>query len=126
MALFSKPPAKKPDPAKAEPRSTGPRPVSAREVAAQAAVPPRFHTEAILHARMYSPEEALERSIVHGVVRPAERVAEEARAAAAPLAALDQAAYAISKARHRAMVVKWATELLETEVGALPSRATIK
>src|SRR5436309_15081881 len=93
---------------------------------AQAAVPPRFHTEAILHARMYSPEEALERSIVHGVVRPAERVAEEARAAAAPLAALDQAAYAISKARPRAMVVKWATELLETEVGALPSRATIK
>ena len=95
-------------------------------VLAQAAVPPRFHTEAILHARMYSPEEALERSIVHGVVRPAERAAEEARAAAAPLAALDQAAYAISKARHRAMVVKWATELLETEVGALPSRATIK
>ncbi|TMB17541.1 MAG: crotonase/enoyl-CoA hydratase family protein [Deltaproteobacteria bacterium] len=95
-------------------------------VLAQAAVPPRFHTEAILHARMYSPEEALERSIVHGVVGPAERVAEEARAAAAPLAALDQVAYAISKARHRAMVVKWATELLETEVGALPSRATIK
>src|SRR5436190_23058309 len=77
-------------------------------VLAQAAVPPRFHTEAILHARMYSPEEALERSILHGVVRPAERVAEEARAAAAPLAALDQAAYAISKARHRAMVGKWA------------------
>jgi len=95
-------------------------------VLAQSAVPPRFHTEAILHARMYSPEEALERNIVHGVVRPAESVVEEAGAAAAPLAALDQAAYAISKARHRAMVVKWATDVLETEMGALPSRTTIK
>ncbi len=95
-------------------------------VLAQAAVPPRRHTEAILHARAYSPEEALERHIVHEVVRPAERVVAEARAAAAPLAALDQTAYAISKARHRAMAVKWAAEQLETEIGALPSRAAIK
>ena len=56
----------------------------------------------------------------------AERVVAEARAAAAPLAALDQTAYAISKARHRAMAVKWAAEQLETEIGALPSRAAIK
>jgi enoyl-CoA hydratase len=95
-------------------------------VLAQAAVPPRFHTEAILHARAYSPEDALERHIVHGVVRPAERVVEEARVAATSLTALDQTAYAISKARHRAMVVGWALEQLETEVGALPSRAAIK
>src|SRR5213594_4156202 len=95
-------------------------------VLAQAAVPPRWHTEAILHARAYSPEEALERHIVHEVVRPAERVVAEARAAAAPLAALDQTAYATSKARHRAMAVKWAAEQLETEIGALPSRAAIK
>ena len=95
-------------------------------VLAQAAVPPRWHTEAILHARPYSPEEAFERHIVHGVARPAERVVEEARAAAVPLAALDQTAYAISKSRHRAMVVKWAAEQLEAEIGALPSRATIK
>ncbi len=95
-------------------------------VLAQAAIPPRRHTEAILHARAFSPEEAFERHIVHGVARPAERVVEEARAAAAPLAALDQKAYAISKSRHRAMVVKWAVEQLEAEIGALPSRATIK
>src|SRR5206468_8241186 len=43
-------------------------------VLAQAAVPPRWHTEAILHARPYSPEEAFERHLVHGVARPAERV----------------------------------------------------
>jgi len=95
-------------------------------VLAQAAIPPRRHTEAILHARAFSPEEAFERHILHGVARPAERVVEEARAAAAPLAALDQQAYAISKSRHRAMVVKWAVEQLEAEIGALPSRATIK
>ena len=95
-------------------------------VLAQAAIPPRRHTEAILHARAFSPEEAFERHIVHGVARPAERVVEEARAAAAPLAALDQKAYAISKSRHRAMVVKWAVEQLEAEIGALPSRATVK
>src|SRR6184192_3850239 len=59
-------------------------------VIAASAVPHRRHTDAILHARAYSPEEALERHIVHEVVRPAERVVAEARAAAAPLAALDQ------------------------------------
>jgi len=32
-------------------------------VLAQAAVPPRWHTEAILHARPYSPEEAFERHL---------------------------------------------------------------
>ena len=95
-------------------------------VLAQAAVPPRRHTEAILHARAYSPEEALEQHIVHEVVRPAERVVPAARAAAGPLAALDQTAYAISKARHRAMAVRWAAEQLETEIAALPSRAAIK
>src|SRR5206468_3243858 len=95
-------------------------------VPAQAAFPPRRHTEAILHARAYSPEEALEQHIVHEVVRPAERVVPAARAAAGPLAALDQTAYAISKARHRAMAVRWAAEQLETEIAALPSRAAIK
>lgn len=89
---------------------------------AQSAVPPRWHTEAILHARAYSPDEALERGIVDAVARPASAVVEQARAAAAPLAVLDQPAYAVSKARHRAMAVTWANELLETEVARLPAR----
>src|SRR5438046_10454303 len=58
-------------------------------VLAQAAIPPRRHTEAILHARPFSPEEAFERHIVHGVERRAQLVAADARAAAAALAALD-------------------------------------
>jgi enoyl-CoA hydratase len=91
-------------------------------VLAQSAVPRRWHTEAILHARAYSPDEALERGIVDRVARPAAAAVEQARAAAAPLAALDQAAYAVSKARHRAMNVKWASELLETEMARPPAR----
>lgn len=82
---------------------------------AQAAVPPRWHTEAILHARPYSPEEALEKGLVHAVCRPAERVIDDAGAAAAMLGALDQNAYGQSKARLRAMSVKWASDVLETE-----------
>jgi len=91
-------------------------------VLAQSAVPPRWHTEAILHARAYSPDQALERGIVDAVARPASAILEQAHAAAAPLAALDQAAYAVSKARHRAMAVDWATKLLETEIARLPAR----
>ena len=92
-------------------------------VLAQSAIPRRWHTEAILHARAYSPDEALERGIVDGVAQPAERLLDAARAAATPLAALDQVAYATSKARHRAMAVRWAVDLLETEASELPSRA---
>jgi enoyl-CoA hydratase len=82
---------------------------------AEAAVPWRWHTEAILHARAYGPAEALERGLVHGVARPAERLLDEARAAAAPLAALDTAAYAGSKRRLRAPAVEWAEARLEAE-----------
>jgi enoyl-CoA hydratase len=81
---------------------------------AQAAIPPRWHTEAILHARAYSPEEALERRIVDGVAS-AERLLVEARAAAAPLTALDQKAYGAAKARLRAPAVAWASRVLEEE-----------
>jgi len=92
---------------------------------AESAVPPRRRTEAILHARAYAPDEALDRNIIHGVARPAGLVLDEALAAATPLAALDQKAYALSKTRYRAKAVKWAMDVLETEMGALPSRAKI-
>jgi enoyl-CoA hydratase len=91
-------------------------------VLAESAIPPRRRTEAILHARAYSPDEAAERGIVDAVARPAGAVVEQARAAAAPLAALDQAAYAVSKARQRARAVEWANGLLETEAARPPAR----
>ncbi len=84
-------------------------------VLAQSAVPTRWHTEAILHARPYAPAEALARGIADGVA-PADRLLADATAAAAALAPLDQAAYATAKARHRAAAVEWASQRLEPEV----------
>jgi enoyl-CoA hydratase len=86
----------------------------------QAAIPSRWHTEALLHARAYTPDEALERGIVHGVSRPAELVLDDATAAARSLGALDQKGYAISKARLREAAVRWASDRLEAEMVALP------
>ena len=87
---------------------------------ASAAIPSRWHTEALLHARAYTPAEALARGMIDGVASPGERVRAEASAAAAPLCALHQGAYAVSKARHRAVAVRWASELLESEMVSLP------
>jgi enoyl-CoA hydratase len=84
---------------------------------AQSAVPARWQTEAILHARAYTPDEALDRGIIDRVARPAERVVETARELAAGLRSLDQGAYATAKARHRAMAIRWAEEHLEPELG---------
>ncbi len=92
---------------------------------AHSAIPTRWHTEAILHARMYAPAEALERGIVDATAPP-ERLLEQARGAAASLAPLDQTAYAISKKRHRAREVAFVGDLIEKEIGALPSRATVR
>jgi enoyl-CoA hydratase len=87
-------------------------------VLAQSAIPIRWQTEAILHARPYTPDEAFERGILSGVV-PAERLLHAARAAAAPLAALDLGAYATAKSRQRAMAVRWASDHLEAEMAGL-------
>jgi len=89
---------------------------------AQSAIPTRWHTEAILYARAYAPREALERGIIDAVAAP-ERLLDDAHALAAPLASLDQQAYAGSKQRHRAMAVEWARARLESEIAGLPSRA---
>ena len=89
-------------------------------VLAQAAIPPRWHTEALLHARAYTPAEAFERGLVDGVVSP-DGLLERARAQAGGLAGLDQAAYAASKVRHRAMAVAWAAERLESELSGVPA-----
>lgn len=91
-------------------------------VIAHAGIPARWHNEALLHARPYSPDEALERGMIDGVARPAERVLEAAHAAASPLAALDQASYATTKARHRAMAVEWASRLVEAEMTGFKPR----
>jgi enoyl-CoA hydratase len=80
-----------------------------------AAMPPRWHNEALLHARAYSPAEALERGMIDGVV-PVERIEEHARAAATSLAPLGGHAYAATKRRMRADAVERAERVLVEEM----------
>lgn len=88
---------------------------------AESAVPSRWQTDAILHARPFTPDEAFECGLVGAVARPAERLRDLARDAATRLKPLDLGAYAAAKARLRARAVRWAEERLEPElVSAAP------
>ncbi|MFQ5458137.1 MAG: crotonase/enoyl-CoA hydratase family protein [Myxococcota bacterium] len=82
---------------------------------AQSATPPRWHTEAILHARLYTPEEALDRGIIDRIVTSAEDLGREALAAAAGLAALDTKAYAVAKTRMREPGVNHVRQFIERD-----------
>ena len=84
-------------------------------VICQSAIPVRWQTEALLHARSYTPAEALERGMIDEVVPP-DAVLERARAAATALTALNRDAYAASKRRLRAQAVDWAKQHLEEEM----------
>ncbi len=90
-------------------------------VISEKAIPPRWHTEALLHAHAYTPDEAHEKGMLDGVTPPGELLT-VALDAATPLAALDPTGYATTKQRQRAMVVRWATELIPAEMVGLPRR----
>lgn len=90
-------------------------------VISEKAIPVRWRTEALLHARPYAPDEALGRGMIDGVAPPGELL-EVVLQAATPLSALDQKGYATTKARQRAMQVRWAADLIETEMVGLPRR----
>jgi enoyl-CoA hydratase len=87
----------------------------------QSVMPARCHTEALLHARSYTPGEALAHGMVDGVVAP-EALLGRAREAAAALTALDLRAYAESKRRLRSRAVAWAEEHIEADMQAPPLR----
>ncbi|MDP3939663.1 MAG: crotonase/enoyl-CoA hydratase family protein [Deltaproteobacteria bacterium] len=82
---------------------------------AERGIPDRWHTEAILHARPYTPEEALERGIIDEIARPADQLVEAARARAALAASLDTAAYGATKARQRDADLQRVGALIEKE-----------
>ena len=75
----------------------------------------RWQTEALLHARSYTPAEALERGMIDEVVPP-DAVPERARTAAAASTAPTATTYAASKRRPRAEAVDWAKQHLEEEM----------
>jgi enoyl-CoA hydratase len=88
---------------------------------AESVIPLRFQAEAMLHARPYTPEDALAAGLVHTVVAP-ETLLEGARATALPLTGLDHASYAATKERLRSRAVAWASELIGAEMTGLPVR----
>lgn len=85
----------------------------------EAAIPSQWHAEALLHARPYTPAEALERGMIDAVVAP-DTVMARAREVAGLLAALDRGAYALTKSRLRARAVAWAEARLEAEMLSFP------
>jgi enoyl-CoA hydratase len=85
----------------------------------ESAVPVQFHADAFLHARPYSPAEALARGMVDDVV-PADAVIARAHDAASVLTALDRGAYAETKRRMRSRGLAWAERHLEAEMVGLP------
>lgn len=87
----------------------------------QSVMPAHCQNEALLHAKPYTPAEALACGMVDDVVS-AERVIARAREAARALTALDRTAYAASKQRLRSRAAAWAEQHLEAEMRGLPLR----
>jgi Delta3-Delta2-enoyl-CoA isomerase len=92
---------------------------------ASTTIPPRWHTEAILHAKPYTPQQAGEREIVDGVVAATDDVVAVARHEAERLAGLDAAAYAVAKTKLRERIVAWARRNLEAEAAGRSERAPV-
>jgi enoyl-CoA hydratase len=83
---------------------------------AATALPPTAHVEALLHARAYSPAEAHERGILHGLVPEDGDVVAHAIERSADLLALPREAYAATKRRLRAADVARVEALLDGEL----------
>ena len=82
---------------------------------AASAVPSHRLTDLLLHARAFSPDDALASGIVSALGAGPSETEAHALAAAAPLAALNRAAYTESKRRLRTPVVERALEGLAAE-----------
>ncbi len=83
------------------------------------AIPVEYLTEALLHARSYTPKEAHERKIVTGLVGEGHDIIAHAREKAEGLSKLNSRAYAVSKARMRQNGVDEVKSLVETEIGEI-------
>jgi enoyl-CoA hydratase len=83
----------------------------------QSVMPARCHNEALLHARPYTPAEALACGMIDGVTAASDVIA-RARAAAGEIPALDRHAYAETKRRLRSRATAWAEQYLEAEMVA--------
>ena len=83
---------------------------------ARSAIPSRWRTEALLHARAYSPTEALERGIVNAVAQDVDSLAAHVEAATEELLTLNLPAYAASKKNSRQADIEHVLDLLKKDL----------
>jgi len=83
---------------------------------ARSAIPSRWRNEALLHARAYNPNEALERGILDGVAKDADSLAAQVKAATADLLSLNLPAYAASKKNLRQAEIEHVLDLLKKDL----------
>jgi enoyl-CoA hydratase len=83
---------------------------------ARSAIPSRWRNQALLHARAYSPNEALERGILDAVAKDADGLAAQVRAATAELSSLNLHAYAASKKTLRQAEIEHVLDLLKKDL----------
>lgn len=83
---------------------------------ASSAIPSRWRNEALLHARAYNPNEALERGILDGVAKDAGSLAAQVKAATAELLSLNLPAYAASKKNLRQAEIEHVLDLLKKDL----------
>jgi len=87
---------------------------------ARSAIPSRCRNEALLYARAYSPNEALERGILDALAPEANSLAAQVKAATAEMLSLNLPAYAASKKNLRQEEIEHVLDLLKKE---LPDQA---
>jgi len=90
-------------------------------VITESAVPTPAYNELVLHARPFSPDEALARGMINGVEVP-ERLEGAASELAMRLGGIAGSAYAVSKRRLRARSIEWAAARIPEEMAGFPSR----
>jgi enoyl-CoA hydratase len=82
----------------------------------RSAVPVEWFVETFLHSKAYSPVEAVERGIFHGLIKKEEDVMAHTRAQAENLKALNMHAYRTSKNRLRTSEIEHVLRLLKDEL----------
>ena len=87
---------------------------------ARSAIPSRWRNEALLHARAYNPNEALERGILDAVAQGADSLAAQVKGTTAEMFSLNLPAYAASKKNLRQEEIEHVLDLLKKE---LPDQA---
>ncbi len=86
---------------------------------ARSAISSRLETEVLLHARIFSPQEALDRNMIDILVDEGDDILASASSLAKEFFSINQTAYAVTKKRMRDPEIKHVLDLLKDE---LPSK----